>query len=309
MALNEHRLLRAAGILGWGVVGLPSVGDSLAWTAAWLLFGAAFLWTTRPGETAHGLAGLRLQALAAGALMALGSTALDAVCFAIVAVQLPALVPEKPARLWMLAQTAVLAVCFWDRLRPSQALAATAAWAGLQALAFEAAALVEREARARRELARLNAELQATLARLLLADVRAVAGTRAEDGRIDLAGSIRSLVEGLPEPRVHLSIPDGLEVRDPALAVTVFRCVREAVANAVRHSGAANLRIGVEWRPHGLEVTSEDDGRGAETPALGNGLRGMKERLGRLGGTLQIDTAPGAGFRLRARLPIPTEAP
>ena len=361
---SDHRLLRLVGILTWAVVGGPSVGVSLPWTAAWLLFGAAFWWTTRARDGAHDVAGLVIQTLAAALLVALGSTALDAVCFVIVAGQLPSMVPAKVGLPWIGAQTAILAVCFADRFSPSQALVATGVYAGFQVFAHEAAAIAEREARGRRELARLNAELRATqgllaeatrvaerlriagelhdalghhltalslnlevaghlaegqaaehvarahaLTRLLLADVRAVVGTLREDGKIDLAGSLQSLVEGIPTPRVELSIPEGLDVQEPALAHTVFRCVQEAVSNAVRHSGARNLRIAVEWGPHGLEVTAEDDGRGAEGPSLGNGLRGMKERLERLGGTLQLDTAPGAGFRLRALLPMPSEAP
>jgi signal transduction histidine kinase len=360
---SEYRLVRLAGILTWCVVGLPSVGASLPWTVTWLVFGAAFWWTTRP-DAAHDIAGLLAQSLAACGLVALGTTGLDAACFVLVAGQLPSMLPGTAAYAWMGAQTAVLAACFAGRARLSQALVVAGAYGGFQVFAYGAAAMAEREARARRELARLNAELRAAqemlqgatrlgervriagelhdalghhltalslnlevaghltegpaaehvarahaLTRLLLADVRAMVGTLREDASMDLAGSLRSLVEGLPAPRVELVIPDGLELRDPALAHTVFRCVQEAVTNAVRHSGAANLRISVEWGLHGLEVRVEDDGRGAEGPSLGNGLCGMRERLERLGGTLQLDTAPRAGFRLKALLPIPSEAP
>jgi signal transduction histidine kinase len=197
------------------------------------------------------------------------------------------------------------------------------AYAGFQFFAYGAAAIAEREARSRRELARVNAELQA-MQELLQGATRLAERVRiareihdavghhltALSLNLEVAANLaEGLAEGLPTPRVRLSIPDGLEVRDPALAHTVFRCVQEAVKNAVRHSGAKNLWIGVEWGPHGLEVTAADDGCGAEGPSLGNGLRGMRERLERLGGTLELDTAPRAGFKLRALLPIASEAP
>jgi hypothetical protein len=151
------------------VVGLPSVGDSLAWTTAWLVFGAAFWWTTRP--RARDLAGLGVQTLAAAAVVVLGSTALDAVCFVIVAVQLPSMVHGKAAALWMLAQTA-----FWAQLQavcPPGLVAAGPA--GLQPRCRPPPSPTAKPAAGRAGAAQRRAS--ATLTRLLLADVRAVVGT------------------------------------------------------------------------------------------------------------------------------------
>jgi len=50
-------------------------------------------------------------------------------------------------------------------------------------------------------------------------------------------------------------------------------------------------------------VEARDDGVGAETVNVGNGLRGMRERLQQCGGQLQVETRPGEGFRLRATVP------
>ena len=46
-----------------------------------------------------------------------------------------------------------------------------------------------------------------------------------------------------------------------------------------------------------------DDGVGADGIVIGNGLRGMRERLQQCGGQLQVETRPGEGFRLRATVP------
>ena len=50
-------------------------------------------------------------------------------------------------------------------------------------------------------------------------------------------------------------------------------------------------------------IEARDDGAGADAIIPGNGLRGMRERLAQHGGALQLESAPGTGFRLRLSLP------
>jgi len=54
----------------------------------------------------------------------------------------------------------------------------------------------------------------------------------------------------------------------------------------------------------GMALTARDDGRGVDEVEVGNGLNGMAERLRQLGGELDIETSPGAGFALRAWMPM-----
>ncbi|BAL89928.1 putative two-component system sensor kinase [Actinoplanes missouriensis 431] len=85
-----------------------------------------------------------------------------------------------------------------------------------------------------------------------------------------------------------------------------FRWVlREAVTNVLRHSRASRCDITVDAGDDGAILTVSDDGVGApvDAPAAGNGLRGLTERLGRVGGALQITAANGGGVRLIARVP------
>ena len=51
-------------------------------------------------------------------------------------------------------------------------------------------------------------------------------------------------------------------------------------------------------------LRARDDGRGAEAPVAGNGLRGMRERLAAYGGRVDIDTSVGHGFALDILLPL-----
>ena len=54
-----------------------------------------------------------------------------------------------------------------------------------------------------------------------------------------------------------------------------------------------------------MEVEIEDDGRGGADRTRGSGLRGLEDRLGSVGGVLDVASPPGAGTRLRARVPLP----
>lgn len=143
------------------------------------------------------------------------------------------------------------------------------------------------------------------VARLLLAEVREVVGSLLEDRSIDLRGVIETLLAGTPEPRVHLDFPEDLEIADPVRAHALFRCVQEAMTNAVRHARARNLWIELAQEDGGVVLRARDDGRGSGAVQPGNGLRGMRERLEENGGSLEIASEPGQGFRLRCWMPTP----
>ena len=143
-----------------------------------------------------------------------------------------------------------------------------------------------------------------SLAKLLLADVREVVSEMREDDTVDLAAALRTLAGGTPEPRIHLDLPSGLARADPLRAQVLLRCTQEMITNSVRHAQAENLWIRLVQDEHGLALTARDDGRGAARFQPGNGLNGMTERLRQLGGELKIETSPGAGFTLRAWMPL-----
>jgi signal transduction histidine kinase len=92
-------------------------------------------------------------------------------------------------------------------------------------------------------------------------------------------------------------------IYDPVRAETILRCVQEIITNAVRHSDAQNLWIESVKTTEGVEVRARDDGKGVKQPRPGNGLTGMRERIEQVGGNLEIESAPSAGFRIRATIP------
>ena len=143
-----------------------------------------------------------------------------------------------------------------------------------------------------------------SVARLLLADVREVVGDLRRDDQVNLREALQMLAEGVPELSIHLEIPEHLSQTDPRHAQILLRCAQEVITNAVRHAHASNLWITLESGRDGVALRARDDGRGAAELMPGNGLNGMRERLRELGGRLEISTGPGAGFQVRAWMPM-----
>ena len=142
-----------------------------------------------------------------------------------------------------------------------------------------------------------------SLARLLLADVREVVSDMRQDDMVNLADALHTLIEGVPKPKIHLDLPADEVMTEPQRAQVLLRCVQEMITNSVRHAQAGNLWIRLSMTRDGLAMSARDDGVGADKVAVGNGLLGMAERLKQLGGKLEIESEPGAGFALHAWLP------
>src|SRR5580700_2097668 len=150
------------------------------------------------------------------------------------------------------------------------------------------------------------------VSRQTLHDIReAVSGYR----RPTLAIEVITAQNALEAAGIRLDDDPELTLRsgtfDPDAEAVLAWCLREAVTNAIRHSGArtCRMRLSDHGRDLSLEVT--DDGRGfhetSEDAPTGSGLRGMSERLSAVGGSLAIAPAdsgqPRPGFRLTATVP------
>ncbi|HEY0465305.1 MAG TPA: histidine kinase, partial [Polyangiaceae bacterium] len=146
------------------------------------------------------------------------------------------------------------------------------------------------------------------LSKELLVELRSVVSVMREEPPPDLSGALQTLVAGIPHPRVHLDFENDLRV-EAALAQTIFRCVQEALTNAVRHAGAENVFLSIETKDDTVAVTVRDDGRGAAELRVGHGLSGLRERIEGLGGKIEVEARPGVGLTLRALLPARAGAP
>jgi PAS domain S-box-containing protein len=96
---------------------------------------------------------------------------------------------------------------------------------------------------------------------------------------------------------------DGLS---PLLQATVYRVLQEALTNVARHAGARSVSVRLARGERSVELRVQDDGAGFESGAGGRlGLRGMRERAALLGGSVTVQSRPGAGTTITARLPVP----
>lgn len=150
-----------------------------------------------------------------------------------------------------------------------------------------------------------NHVLQAqSVARLLLSDVREVVSQLRHGDDIDLSSALRSLAEGVPEPKIHMQLPEHMGVDDAKRAQVLLRCAQEIITNAVKHASADNLWMTFIRTDAGIALTARDDGRGASKLKAGNGLVGMSERLKQVGGRLSFSSTPGEGFEIEAWFPL-----
>jgi signal transduction histidine kinase len=124
-------------------------------------------------------------------------------------------------------------------------------------------------------------------------------------------GNLRYRLEPLLEPTgVRLEWDVGelppIDALEPSAVFALQRIVLEAVANALKHSGATRVRLSAQATANGgVEIRIEDDGRGfdASSPAAGLGLTNMRARASRIRAKLDISSRPGDGTVVRLQIP------
>jgi signal transduction histidine kinase len=139
----------------------------------------------------------------------------------------------------------------------------------------------------------------------LLDDIRAVvAQLRMHDG-MDLHVALSEIVAPFPQPpRIHLDLSQDARPDSVMQAEALLRAAQEALTNIARHSNADNAWLRL-WRDgDAIRLHVRDDGQGEAELRESNGLRGMRERLGALGGSLQVSRAAAGGVTLDVILPL-----
>lgn len=97
---------------------------------------------------------------------------------------------------------------------------------------------------------------------------------------------------------------------DPDLVEQIFLVTREALFNAMRHSGATTIEVEVEYLPHKLRVVVRDNGSGFDLRVLQSpqhshwGLVGMRERAASIAAQLRVLSRPGAGTEIELSVPL-----
>ncbi|MBI2514538.1 MAG: sensor histidine kinase [Opitutae bacterium] len=150
------------------------------------------------------------------------------------------------------------------------------------------------------ELRRLNQEVRAYIRELEPVNLRR------ESFPTALASTLKGIV---PD---HVSVeqrfdPAALELISAEHASELVNIVREAVSNSIRHGRAQRITVRAAHDAGALALAIADDGAGfslGQTGAGGHGLANMRARATAIGGTLQVESAPGKGTRVLLTLPV-----
>jgi signal transduction histidine kinase len=121
-----------------------------------------------------------------------------------------------------------------------------------------------------------------------------------------LGPAIEALASRVPVP-VECEVEVHERLSGPIEAAAYF-VVAEALTNIVKYANATSARVTVRRAGDVVTVEVHDDGAGGARIGAGSGLRGLQDRLSALDGTLSVDSPPGGGTRLHARIPCGADA-
>ena len=100
----------------------------------------------------------------------------------------------------------------------------------------------------------------------------------------------------------------GVRNLPPMIERELYFTLREGILNAVRHSRATELYLALTTTPEGCQAILRDNGVGFETTAGDTsshyGLKGMRGRIGKIGGEIRFDTFPGKGTEIKITVPF-----
>jgi PAS domain S-box-containing protein len=163
------------------------------------------------------------------------------------------------------------------------------------------------------DLAKKADEMSALLDKTVMATRRISADLRPlmlDD--LGLADAANWLVEDFAERsgvecRIELPPADALEDLSNSVSTALYRAVQESLTNIARHAQARHAWVVFAVQDGRIHVEIEDDGRGIAAGDLAKarslGLKGMRERIAYLGGSLDIAPGPRGGTRIRLRVP------
>ena len=124
---------------------------------------------------------------------------------------------------------------------------------------------------------------------------------------LESEGLAAALRAQFSQPDIRLELTDDGVSRQPIeLEAAAYFCSLEALQNVAKYSGAKTVSVRLRQSEDELTFTIEDDGRGFDTGAIseGTGLVGMRDRLAVFGGTIDLESVPGKGTRVRGTIPV-----
>jgi len=129
---------------------------------------------------------------------------------------------------------------------------------------------------------------------------------------VGLQGALGQLQRDLSRPGMMITVSsENVAATLPDdIALCLFRIAQESMQNAVKHSGARNIRVQLKGENDAIALQIVDDGAGFDVGAAaagkGLGLISMHERAESVGGTLRVVSRKGVGTRLQVTVPFRT---
>jgi PAS domain S-box-containing protein len=117
-----------------------------------------------------------------------------------------------------------------------------------------------------------------------------------------LARALSALAHRAPVPVEIGDMPDD-RLPEPVEAAAYY-LIAEAITNVAKHAHASHVAVSVRRDESRVLVQVADDGVGGADPVAGSGLHGLADRVEALHGQLRVDSPPGGGTRLEARIPV-----
>ena len=140
------------------------------------------------------------------------------------------------------------------------------------------------------------------LAKLLLSDVREAVSEIREKSDVKLKDALMELFKNLPRLKIQLHFDDNLHINEVNTADTIIKCIQECLTNTLKHSTADQLVLNIDKTEQGVSVNLSDNGRPIKHFNMGNGLKGMSERVMQIGGKISF-TPDQRGFHTSITIP------
>lgn len=136
--------------------------------------------------------------------------------------------------------------------------------------------------------------------------------TISHEGLVDALGWLRQYISQEHGLNIHLQATGDLTIHDPDLREVIFQMVRELLLNVARHAGVSEASLTLRREQDNLVIHVADEGAGFDPELVlastdeetTFGIRTLRERVDIFGGSLDVDSSPGAGTRITLVMPV-----
>lgn len=114
---------------------------------------------------------------------------------------------------------------------------------------------------------------------------------------------LEQMIANVPSLTITLECDFALKIQDDVIADNLLCCIQEGITNILKHSRATRAWIIIKYDDHNLSVLLQDNGNTSTDIVAGNGIQGIKQRMGIIGGRAHTDILDTQGFEVSLTLP------